>query len=385
MSGRRSATSRNAHFCYCGVLSEGPPLLPQTKEILLTRRLHILPFLIFAVLFSSVALCEESQEVQQLKEKLQLLEERLSQMEKENDVRKELQSTEEEKKGSTEDVLSAAGRAYTLMREGALGLEYSFRYTGYTYDAIVEASKVEHNAMHSITNAVLVEYPHKDNITLSMNVPFVYKKNSSSGSDAKDVTDLGDVSFSAQWQPVKAGGGTTSKILSASLIVPTGRSPYKIDSTTEISTGSGGYAVSAGLSLSKPIDPLVAFGSILYQHGFDITGLNYKTGTQGEAGIYLSEVQPGDTYSLSMGIGYSLSYKVSLNLSYQYSYSMKTHYDWVGIDDTRSEATMSSTFSVGTGWNLSPRRSVNVKLNFGLTNNDPDFSVLVRVPFEFEL
>ncbi|WP_300673960.1 hypothetical protein [Desulfoluna sp.] len=320
-----------------------------------------------------------------LNKKLLILEEKLLQMEKENDIRRELQSTDEEKEGSTEDVLSAAGRAYTLMREGAIGLEYSFKYTGYSYDSIEDASRVEHNAMHSLTNAMLIEYPHKDNVTLSMYLPYVYKVNSQTNAKAKDVTDFGDVSFNFQWQPIKAGGGTASKIISGSLVCPTGRSPYKIDSATEMSTGSGGYAVSAGLNLSKPIDPLVAFGSLNYQHGFDITGLNYKTGTQGEAGIYLREVQPGDTYSYSMGIGYSLSYKVSLNLSYQYSYSMKTYYDWVGTDDTKSESAMSSTFSIGTGWNLSPKRSVNVKLNFGLTNNDPDFSVSVRVPFEFDM
>jgi len=355
------------------------------KENLLPRLFKILPILILAVLFSSTAFCEESTEVDLLREQMQILEEKLLQMEKENDIRRELETTDEEKEGSTEDVLSAAGRAYTLMRPGALGLEYSFRYTGYSYDSIVESSRVEHNAMHSVTNALLIEYPHKDNLTLSMNLPFVYKMNSQTNASAKDVTDFGDVSFSFQWQPVKAGGGTTSKIISGSFICPTGRSPYKIDSATEMSTGSGGYAVSTGLNLSQSIDPLVAFGSVNYQHGFDITGLNYKTGTQGEAGIFLSEVQPGDTYSLSMGIGYSLSYKVSLNLSYQYSYSMKTEYDWVGTDDTSSESAMSSSFSIGTGWNLSPKRSVNIKLSFGLTNNDPDFSVGVRVPFEFEL
>ena len=355
------------------------------KENLLLRLFKPLSILILALLLSSAGFCEESAEVDLLNEKLLILEEKLLQMEKENDIRRELTTTDEEKKGSTESVLSAAGRAYTLMPEGVLGLEYSFRYTGYSYDSIVEASRVEHNAMHSITNALLIEYPHKDNLTLSMNLPFVYKMNSQTNTSAKDVTDFGDVSFSFQWQPVKAGGGASSKILSGSLITPTGRSPYKIDSATEMSTGSGGYALATGLHISKPIDPLVAFGSLNYQHGFDITGLNYKTGTQGESGVYLSEVEPGDTYSLSMGIGYSLSYKVSLNLSYQYSYSMKTQYDWVGTDDSKSEASMSSTFSIGTGWNLSPKRSVNVKLSFGLTNNDPDFSVSVRVPFEFEM
>jgi hypothetical protein len=129
----------------------------------------------------------------------------------------------------------------------------------------------------------------------------------------------------------------------------------------------------------------VAFGGINVEHGFETTHLNYKTGTQGETGKYLSGVKPGETFSLAMGIGYSLSYKSTLTLSYQYSYQTKTAYDWVGQGDTKSEGTISSVFSVGTGWTLSPKRSVNVRLGIGLTNNDSDFSLQVRVPFTYEL
>jgi hypothetical protein len=137
--------------------------------------------------------------------------------------------------------------------------------------------------------------------------------------------------------------------------------------------------------MSKVIDPLVVFGGLNLEHGFETTHLNYKAGYQGEAGIYLAGVDPGDIFSFSMGLGYSLSYKANLTLSYQYSYQSSTAYDWVGTGDSKSEGTISSVFSVGTGWTLSPKRSVNIRLGIGLTNNDSDFSLQVRVPFTYEL
>lgn len=327
-------------------------------------------------------------DVDKLKDQIQRLEDKLTKMEEENDIRRRLETTEEEKTSSDEAILTAAGRDYTLMKPGSLGFEYSIRYAGDSSDSIYNSDdvvSVKHNAYHTVTNSFFVEFPVKDNLTLNSSFPFVYKLESQTSSSAKDVSDFGDVSFGFQMQPMKSGGDLPSIILSGSLTCPTGRSPYKIDSTNELSTGNGVYAVGIGCNVSKSIDPLVAFGGINVDHGFETTHLNYKTGTKGEAGIYLSGVKPGDTYSVSMGIGYSMSYKASLTLSYQFSYQSKTYYEMVGASDYRSEGAISSVFSVGTGWNISPKKSVNVRLGMGLTNNDPDFSIQVRVPLSYEL
>ncbi len=345
----------------------------------------ILLAFIFVVLTSATGFSAETSEVDSLKKRLLLLEERLAKMDEEEAVRKRLETTEEEEESDQDEILSAAGRDYTLMKPGILGVEYSFRYTGYSYDSVVEALTVEHNADHGFTNALALQYPVKENITVTGDFSFVAKMNTQSNSAVKDVTDLGDTVFGVQWQPVKSSGGGVTKIISGSFTCPTGRSPYKIDSAKEVSTGSGGYSTSFGFNLSKKIDPLFVYGGLSCQIPFEIDGLNYKTGRQGESNIYLKSVRRGYTFSTSMGFGYSLSYKVSLNLGYQYSYSTKTRYDWVGTNDYSSADSMSSMFSIGTGWSLYPKRTVNVKLSFGMTNNDPDFIIGVRIPFQFEL
>ncbi|BCS95557.1 hypothetical protein DSLASN_11890 [Desulfoluna limicola] len=343
-------------------------------------------------LFTSVCFAEDDWEgdlgddagIQLLREQVLLLEEKLQKMEEENDARRSLQVTDDEEYNKEEAVLSAAGRNYTLMKPGALGLEYSFDYTGDSYSAVDSSAgtfDISDNSKHTLTNGLFVEYPFKENITLNTNVSFVYKYQNQSNADAKDVSDLGDTSFGFLWQPLKSGGDFPSMILNGSLTCPTGRSPYKIDPQAETSTGGGGYAFSTGVNLSKSIDPLVAFGGLSYRHGIPITGLTYKPGS----GNVIQEVRPGDQISYNLGIGYSLSYQVSISLGYQYTYSMAPEYTVQGVGTVNGESEMYSSFSIGTSWNLSPERSVHVKLNFGLTKNDTDFSLSVRIPFSYDL
>ena len=354
---------------------------------MLTKILYGIILLLTLIVATPVAaLSEETNATETIQQRLLRLEEKLARMEEEDAIRKRLESTEAEEESNQEEILSAAGRDYTLMKPGILGVEYNLRYTGYTYDSLIESQKIVHNSNHGITNSMAIEYPFKENITFSGDFSFVAKMNTQSNSKVKDVSDLGDTVFGMQWQPSMSVGGGVTRIISASLSCPTGRSPYKIDPATEVSTGSGGYATSFGLNMSKQIDPLFVYGSVQYQYPMEIKHLNYKsTPYGGESGVYLKAVRPGHTLSYSMGFGYSLSYNVSLNLGYQYSYSTKTRYSWVGTQSQNSDDSMSSIFNIGTAWNIYPKRTIHVKLGFGLTNNDPDFTVSLRVPFKFEI
>lgn len=359
-----------------------------------TRRLLILAMISFAsaVYAQETPVATEAtkplSDMDQLQEQIQRLEEKITKMEEENDIRRRLETTQEEKSSEDDAILSTAGRDYTLMKPGNLGFEYNIRYTGDSSDTLTPAGTaidVRHNSFHTVTNSFFIEYPVKDNLTVNSNVPFVYKYNSQTNTTAKNVSDLGDVSFGFQMQPVKTGKGLPSLIVSGNFTCPTGRSPYKINPKTEMSTGNGTYSIGMGCNVSKSIDPLVAFGGINIDHGLETSHLNYRSNPSDK--VYLAAIKPGDIYSFSMGIGYSLSYKATLTLSYQYSYSSKTHYDWEGegATDNNSEGSISSIFSVGTGWNITPKRSVNVRLGIGLTNNDSDFSLQVRVPLTYEL
>jgi len=317
----------------------------------------------------------------QLEERVKTIEKELKRMREQAEVRKKLEITTKEKAQKEKEVLSAAGRQYTLLSKGTLGAEYNFSYAYYSYDVLREAARIEHHSNHNLTNALYLEYALFNNLTFNSNIPFAYKYDRSGTSQSKDVNDLGDVSVGVQWQPVKSGGKFPSAIFQGTFTLPSGRSPYDINPEQELSTGSGYYSAGAGVTLSQTIDPVVAFGSLNYSHNFNIHSLDQHY----SSGRVLTGVDPGDDVSLNLGIGYALSYKVSLNLSYQYSYYFSTSYRWENAGTTSAAAYASSIFSIGTGWRISPERSIYLKLGIGLTNDDPDFLFSVRIPFQFQM
>lgn len=314
-----------------------------------------------------------------VEEQLKELKLQVEKLRKEAGARKRLEVSEEEKGKKAEDILTAAGREYTLLKKGSSSLEYSFTYSYFSGDVIKDAAIVEKRSNHNITNQIYYERGMRDNISVNASFPFAYKYNRVGTDKAQEATNFGDVSVGTQWQPRKAGGDMPAMIFSGGLTLPFGSSPYKINPDNTLATGSGFYGVNGGVSLSKTMDPLIAFGTLSYNYNFPATGLdqNWKDGRN------LSEVDPGSSIGLAMGFGYALSYKASLNLSVQANYAFSNEYKFSNAPSSKSGSTVASSFSIGTGWRVTPNRTVSLKLGIGLTGNDPDFTFSIRVPFEF--
>jgi hypothetical protein len=311
------------------------------------------------------------QEVQELKREVQ-------RMRDENEARKRLEVPEEEKSKSVEDILSAVGREYTMLKKGTIGLGYTFGYSYYSGDVIDLLSPtyfIERRSNHNFINIIDTEYAILNNLTISANIPFAYKYNKVGKTSSQEATDLGDMSLGLQWQPIKAGGKIPTTILSAGVTLPTGTSPYKIDPSKSLATGNGYYSFSGGVSLSKTLDPLVAFGNLNYSYGLPVSGLQISTS--------LNKVDPGSAIGFALGFGYALSYQASLNLSTQFTYSFGSKYYFRDAGTYETGSSVSSSFNVGTGWRVTPTRSIYLTLSIGLTINDPDFSFAFRVPFDF--
>lgn len=316
----------------------------------------------------------------ELQQELESLQDEMKALREQQEARRKLEITEDEKAAKEKEILEAAGREYTTMKKSTLGLEFNFNYQYYSYDVITQATEVEQRANHNLTSSIFTEYALLDNLTLNLNVPFSYKWDSTGTEDSKEVTDLGDVSVGFQYQPLRSGGALPTTLLFGSFTFDMGRSPYEIDIDNDLSTGNGYYSASAGLSMSKTIDPIIAFGNVSYNYTFEAKSLG-----QSRNGLTLTEVDPGDSISASLGMGFALSYNVSMNFSYQYTYRFSSTYSWAEIEDTESGSNTQSMLYIGTGWRFSPKTSLNMKVGIGLTDEDPDFVVSFRLPFEFDL
>lgn len=314
---------------------------------------------------------------------LQALEDEVEKLRIESEARKKLKMTEAEERKEEEEILSAAGREYTMARAGTLSFDYSF---GYTYNSFDEANweegRLKHTSNHNLTNTVSARYAVYDNLSLGTSVPFKYKYHELGISGSKDVTDLGDISLSANWQPFKIGGELPPVILTSSISLPTGRSPYEINPAVDLATGSGVYAVSIGCTGNKTIDPVVLFGGLTYSYQLEEDDLSYHGSSNN---LTLKKVEPSDGIGASMGIGYAMSYKATVNASISASYAFGTTYEYENGETRSTGTSLTASLNVGTGWRISPERTISVNVGIGLSNDASDFSVGFRIPFDYEL
>ena len=315
-----------------------------------------------------------------LYDQLKTLQDEVKRLKEEAEVRKSLEMTQEEKTETEKEILSAAGRQYTLLRKGLLSVEDNVRYLFNSTDIIEESGLVEHQSNHSIENLLSLEYALLDNLTVNMTIPLIYKNDKNGTTESLSVTDIGDVSVGGQWQPFKVGGDWPSPIFYSNIIFPSGRSPFKIVQDEDLSTGNGFYSLNAGMSVNKSLDPIVAFANCSVGYNHTARKLNKRF-----SGLILEKVEPGNTMGISTGIGYAFSYQVSMYMSFQYSYQFSSRYYWKNRDRTSSGSSVNAMFNMGTRWNLSPERSVTTQLGIGLTNTSNDFVISVRIPFEFEI
>ncbi|MBW2637093.1 MAG: transporter [Deltaproteobacteria bacterium] len=331
---------------------------------------------------TGIAYAQEQSDMEKVLEKVKNLEDQVGNLKQAAEARRKLTITSEEEAQKEEEVLSAVDREeYTLSKEKTLGVQYSIEYSYSSADTLVtDANDLigTHQYNHSMEHTISLYYGLLNNLTLRTGIPFVYRYYDKGGPESKDVTDIGDFTFGVSLRPFKQSKHIPNITLSSTLTLPTGRSPYKIDPAVELSTGSGFYSVSTGMSMSKTIDPIVSYGSVSYTHSLKRTGLH-----QNIESLVLTGVDPGDSIGFSLGMAYAMSYRVSINLGFSYSYGFSSTYHY---DTFTREAPIgtSSTFSLGTGWKLSPTRTISVALGIGLTGSD-NFSLSVGIPFDFNL
>ncbi len=330
----------------------------------------------------------EATEPDALQRQIQSLQQKVEELQKESEARKALKISEEEQAAAETEVLSAVGREYTLIPAKQLGFEYGLQYSYFSADLLEDLRNSEGNRLaverrgnHTLYNTLFLEKGLTNNLSLNGTLPFVYKYDERSVSDDREVTDLGDINAGLQYQPFKSGGAWPAMIVFLEGAFPTGRSPYKIDPETELSTGSGYYSTTGGLTFSKTIDPVVPFGSLFYTYAFPTS----DTDQIQPGGKVLTEVAPGETLGFSLGMASALSYKTSMNFSYQYAYHKETEYSFTDGSAYESNSWVTSNFSIGAGWRLSPKYSLFVKVGIGLTSDDPDFTFSIRIPVRFDL
>jgi hypothetical protein len=306
-------------------------------------------------------------------------------------------------------VLTGRGR-YVLEPSFQFGYSSSNRVAlvGYTIIpalliGLVDVREVKRN---TFTAAMTGRYGLTNRTELEMRVPYVYRSDSTvsrelfTGTAVERVFEtrgkaIGDIELSLRHQLNDGGVDQAYYIAGLRVKTRTGRDPFEVvtDCTQrcvgenatgtglplDLPTGSGFYGIQPSLTWLFPSDPAIFFGSINYLHNVkrsDVMRMVLNGGMEP-----LGEVKPGGVIGFNFGIGLALNDKASLSLGYDHSSMGRTRQN--GINVPGSVRTQLGTLLMGFSYRLSEKRTINVTVGAGLTQDTPDVSLSVRLPLAF--
>jgi hypothetical protein len=291
------------------------------------------------------------------------------------------------------ETLTATDKQYSLIRAGKLAATYDLTYS-YIGQQTIDVSfddtgKINNFALtntrgHTITNTVSADYGLADNLTANLTVPLV-SRYSQSESFSGLTNAPGDVSVGARFQPFALSRDLPTLTTTATLRLPTGRSPFKTIESQGLGTGQGYPSLTIGANTSKIVDPVALFGSLNFTVGAPAKHLSQIRGN-----TTLTEVRPGPAISWGAGFAYALSYNISTSLSFNESISGRSKLTLVdnppSTNPPRTALTTTQTsasVNMGLGVRVSPATTVNFTVGIGMTSDTPDFTFGINLPLQF--
>lgn len=248
-------------------------------------------------------------------------------------------------------------------------------------------------------------YAPTDRLQFDINVPYLYRNSSFSSVGAGFSTsavaernvsngNAGDINAGVFYRLIQETESRPDTVLSLRVKAPTGTSPYGIKFVDtpnsggnlkvpeKLPTGNGVWAVSAGVSFIKTVDPAILFANLGYTHhlqrSFSDISSDPNTVTPGS-------VKLGDQFSIGAGFAFALNERMSLSTSYSHRFARKArirqdNQDWQTVTGSDSSA---GVLNFGVTYALSDRRSMVFNLGIGVTSDAPDVTIGVKFPFSF--
>lgn len=253
---------------------------------------------------------------------------------------------------------------------------------------LIEASDADRDTIVSTAGA---RYGVTNRLEVEARVPYLYRRDRIEVAQQRDESivrtielkekGIGDVEFGMRYQLNSPRGQRPIWVASLRAKSNTGKGPFDVDYdtfgvATGLATGSGFWALQPGISFLLPSDPVVIYGggSYLYHMPADVNR------TVGEA--FIGRVDPGDAISANVGFGFALNPRFSYSLGYKHAYLMRTRTEISGTTQF-SNTTHVGSLNLGLSYRLTPRQSVNLGFEFGVTADSPDVSITLKIPTSF--
>ncbi|MBJ7498628.1 MAG: hypothetical protein JHC57_02625 [Sphingopyxis sp.] len=288
-----------------------------------------------------------------------------------------------------------------LTRAGELFFEPSFEYTRSSTNRLVfrgielipgiqigliEATDADRD---TLVGTASFRYGLSDQLEAEVRLPYLYRNDRIEVVQQRDESivrsialrgdGIGDAEFSLRYQFNRPVGQKPIFVGSLRVKSDTGKGPFDIGYdefgvATGLATGSGFWAVQPGLNFLMPSDPAVIYGGAAYLYHIP-RDVNKMVGD-----VLIGRVDPGDAVSANIGFGFALNPRFSFSLGYRHNYIFPTKTE---VGDTRQKSNYIHVGSLnfGMSYRLTQRDVINLGFEIGVTEDAPDVSITLRMPF----
>jgi len=184
--------------------------------------------------------------------------------------------------------------------------------------------------------------------------------------EANHSFGIGDVEAEFSNQVLRADGLVPDLVAAASVRVPTGRDPFRA-SNPDLASGQGTYEARGRLTALESADPMVFFATLTYAHEF----------AKDEP---IGRIRPGSTIGLDLGGVLAVSPQTSLTLGFSQAFIGQTVINGISVPGTDH---VPAALDFGVDYVLRPNTLLDFSLGVGVTNDAPNYSILVSLPIRF--
>jgi hypothetical protein len=288
-----------------------------------------------------------------------------------------------------------------LTRAGELFFEPSFEYTRSSTNRLVfrgielipgiqigliEATDADRD---TLVGTASLRYGITDRLEAEVRLPYLYRNDRIEVVQQRDEgivrqialreDGFGDAEFSLRYQFNRPVGQKPIFVGTLRVKSDTGKGPFEIGYdefgvATGLATGSGFWAVQPGLNFLMPSDPAVIYGGAAYLYHIP-RDVNEMVGD-----VLIGRVDPGDAVSANIGFGFALNPRFSFSLGYRHNYIFPTKTE-IGDTHQKSNYLHVGSLNFGMSYRLTQRDVLNLGFEIGVTEDAPDVSITLRMPF----
>lgn len=257
---------------------------------------------------------------------------------------------------------------------------------------------VDRISRDTVQPEVAMRYDLTDRFQFELAVPYVYRYANYESTDQEgDLTleesvsddDIGDTRMRLYYRWFDETEDQPDVVLNLGVTAPTGTDPFGIPTESqgdglltypaELPTGNGVWTVSLGASILKTYDPAILFASF----GYDMRLNEDFDDIAAESGDQPGEIDLGDSFRFGLGTAFALNRDLSLSFSLDQKFTMETErkLDGQASEEITGSDAVSSVLNLGATLNLGPDRTLTTNIGFGLTEDAPDVSLRMAMPF----